>query len=169
MKKKISSSKKNKIKREYEFGNDLIDLAIKYQVNYGTLRNIASKEKWIKSGAISVAKIKELFDAADIIIQRRKQIKSEYKVITEKIRTNLLAEDYPEKKAPEEALKNRVQAVKELYELDKELHGIWSEPEIVKMKTELIKFEILKKELSQEKTKGMGTPVFIAGEEKLDD
>lgn len=118
MAKKIPSSKKNRIRKEYEHGNDLLDLAIKYQINYGTLRNIASKEKWIKSGAIAVAKIKELFEAADVIVERR------------------------------------VQAIKDLYELDKELHGIWSDPEIIKMKVELAKYEELKKSLGEDGTDG---------------
>ncbi len=172
MAKKIPSSKKNRIRKEYEHGNDLLDLAIKYQINYGTLRNIASKEKWIKSGAIAVAKIKELFEAADVIVERREQIKKEYQVMTQELRANLLSNDYPEKKAREEALKNRVQAIKDLYELDKELHGIWSEPEVLKMQVEQTKYEMLKKELLDEqegKNKGPGTPVFMSGEEKLDD
>lgn len=172
MAKKIPSTKKNKIRKEYEHGNDLLDLAIKYQINYGTLRNIASKEKWIKSSAIAIAKIKELFEAADVIVQRKAQIKKEYQVMTQELRENLLSNDYPEKKAREEALKNRVQAIKDLYELDKELHGIWSEPEVLKMQVEQTKYEILKKELLDEqegKNKGPGTPVFMSGEEKLDD
>nr|DAF53822.1 MAG TPA: hypothetical protein [Myoviridae sp. ctZ2t4] len=154
MAKKIPSSKKNRIRKEYEHGNDLLDLAIKYQINYGTLRNIASKEKWIKSGAIAVAKIKELFEAADVIVERRVQIKKEYQVMTQELRENLVNGDYPEKKSEEEALKNRVQAIKDLYELDKELHGIWSDPEIIKMKVELAKYEELKKSLGEDGTDG---------------
>lgn len=147
MAKKIPSSKKNKIRKEYEHGHDLLDLAIKYQINYGTLRNIASKEKWIKSGAVTVAKIKELFESADVIVERREQIKKQYQVITQDLRGILQDGDLPEVKAREEALKNRVQAVKDLYELDKELHGIWSQPELIKMQVELAKYEELKKEI----------------------
>lgn len=65
--------------------------------------------------------------------------------MTQELRANLLSNDYPEKKAREEALKNRVQAIKDLYELDKELHGIWSEPEVLKMQVEQTKYEMLKK------------------------
>ena len=172
MAKKIPSTKKNKIRKEYEYGNDLLDLAIKYQVNYGTLRNIASKEKWIKSGAIAAAKIIEVLESAKVIVERKEQIKKEYQSMTQKLRAGLLTEDYPEKKAREEALKNRVQAIKDLYELDKELHGIWTQPEELKTQVELVKYEMLKKEFLDEqegKTKKQGTPVFMSGEEKLDD
>ena len=47
-KKTTTTELKKEIRKRYEIGEDLITLALKYKINYGTLRNIASREKWEK-------------------------------------------------------------------------------------------------------------------------
>ena len=45
----ISTEVRNDIKKRFEFGENLLDLAMEYNLNYGTLKNYASKKKWEKN------------------------------------------------------------------------------------------------------------------------
>ena len=151
---------RKKIRREYELGEDLLALSIKYKVNYGTLKNISSKEQWIKNGAVSLARIKELFEDSEKIIKKRNQVKKEYQAMTDSMRKLIKTAEAPHKKALEEAIKNRAQAIRELYDLDKELHGLYTDPEIERMKLDILKSEQLK-EILETKNYDISDPEYI--------
>ena len=61
MKKKTTTTKlKTLIRKRYESGEDLLDLAVEYNIKYGTLRNISSKEKWQKGILKDIVYFKEI-------------------------------------------------------------------------------------------------------------
>lgn len=72
MAKRIPKEIKSKIQQEYELGIDLIELAIKYKVNYGTLRHIASKNEWQKNRVADLAWLKELEKLSDKLAKKEK-------------------------------------------------------------------------------------------------
>lgn len=49
---KLTETEITEIRRRYELGENLKDLAIEFNVNYNTLKNRASKEGWIKGKPI---------------------------------------------------------------------------------------------------------------------
>lgn len=160
MAKRIETELRKKIRRQYELGEDLLSLAIKYKLNYGTLKNIASKENWIRNGALKLQRLKELFEDSEKLLELKRKVKEEYQEMTASMRTILLEADEPKFKATEEAIKNRAQAIKELYGIDKELHGLYTEPEIERMKLDILKIEQLK-ELLETKNYDITDPEFI--------
>lgn len=123
-------------------------MAIEYKVNYGTLKNISSKEKWEKGKLEKLVYYKELFEIASLNREKREIVKEEYKQLTEKMRKQLLEDDESDNiKVIQEARKAKSQAIKELYMIDKELHGIDTSLEKLRYQTEYSKYLILKQEL----------------------
>lgn len=161
MAKRIPNEIKSKIQQEYELGIDLIELAIKYKVNYGTLRHIASKNEWQKNRVADLAWLKELEKLSDKLAKKRESKKQEYKAITQALlndlktlegledREYIIDEDtsksFAESKAT--ALKIRASAIKEIYSIDKELHNILTTDEEVTLKTKAIKYLELKERI----------------------
>lgn len=141
---------RNEIRKRYEAGEDLISLAIEYKVNYGTLKNISSKEKWEKGKLEKLVYCKEIFEIANLNKEKREIVKEEYKQLTEKMRKQLLEDDESDNiKVIQEARRAKSQAIKELYTIDKELHGIDTSLEKLRYQTEYSKYLILQKELFQ--------------------
>lgn len=159
--KRIDIRIKNKIRREYELGIDLIELAIKYKVNYGTLKNIASKKEWKKNRIVDLVYLKEIERLSDELIEKRESKKQEYQVMTQEILNDLktleklndkdyiIDEDttksFAESKAS--ALKIRASTLKELYSLDKELHNILNPDEEINLRTKAVKYLELKERI----------------------
>ena len=160
-KKTTTTNLKKEIRKRYEYGEGLIDLAIEFKVNYGTLRNLASHEKWEKGIVRDIVRAKEIFEAADKTLKEREAIKEEYKLLTKDLRNYaidkatgrkvLSGDKYtsPVSKSIEEAFLKRVTAIDVLYKLDKDLHSIYSDKELLEMKQETAKYEKLKKELDE--------------------
>ena len=149
-KNKIAPSLKSIIHKRFESGEDLLELAIEYKINYGTLRNISSKEKWEKGKALTVARIKETFEVADDILKKREQVKKDYINITDSLREYALSKDDPDIKTEEEAFYRRATAIDTLYKMDKELHSIYTDKELLELQIERLKYESLKKKLEEE-------------------
>lgn len=144
MHKKIRSE----IRKRYEAGEDLISLSIEYKVNYGTLKNISSKEKWEKGKLEKLVYYKEIFEIANLNKEKREIVKEEYKQLTEKMRKQLLEDDKSDNiKVIQEARRAKSQAIKELYIIDKELHGMETDLEKMKYQLEYSKYLLLKQEL----------------------
>lgn len=163
MHKKIRSE----IRKRYEAGEDLISLSIEYKVNYGTLKNISSKEKWEKGILEKITHYKEIFELANKNVQRRELAKEEYKILIEKMRKELISDENSNIKVVQEARRAKSQAIKELYAMDKELHGIMSEKEMLEYKIESKRYEKLMKEVQE--IEKYQTPIFVSGEDKLVD
>lgn len=149
-KKKVVPSLKNIIRKRYETGEDLIGLALEYKINYGTLRNISSKEKWEKGKAITLARIKEVFESAEEVRKKKEEIKKDYEEIISDLRAFAKNTNNPKAKDKEEAFYKRAMAIETLYKMDKELHAIYSEKELLELQKERVKYEELKKRLEEE-------------------
>ncbi|WP_443863829.1 hypothetical protein [Fusobacterium ulcerans] len=162
-KKTTTTELKKEIRKRYEIGEDLITLALKYKINYGTLRNIASREKWEKGKIKDLVRMKELLEAADEEIKEREKVKKDYKIITEDLRSYALdkatgdkvldGEDYtsPVIKSKEEAFLKRVSAIGALFDIEKQLYSIYTDKELVELKQEVLKYEKLREEMEKEK------------------
>lgn len=156
MKKKIRNDLKKEIRRKFECGEDLIELAIEYKINYGTLRNISSREGWEKGKILNLVRVKESLEVSEKIVSKRAEIVKQYKQVTEDLREYAVCADNPEIKAKEEAFLKRVMAIDTLYKLDKELYSIHSDSELVELKREQLKYEKLKRELEEKQE-----PLFL--------
>lgn len=162
-KKTTTTELKKEIRKRYEIGEDLITLALKYKINYGTLRNIASREKWEKGKIKDLVRMKELLEAADEEIKEREKVKKDYKTITEDLRSYALdkatgdkvldGEDYtsPVIKSKEEAFLKRVSAIGALFDIEKQLYSIHTDKELMELKQEALKYEKLREEMEKEK------------------
>lgn len=66
--KKLTKTEITEIRKRYELGENLKDLVIKFNVNYNTLKNRASREGWIKGKPI---KTKEDYSLEIKAVQNR--------------------------------------------------------------------------------------------------
>lgn len=163
MAKRIPKDIKSKIKKEYELGEDLIELAIKYGVNYGTLRHIASKKKWEKNRVTDLAWLKEVEKLSTELAIKREKKKQEYQAMTQELLNDLkslekLGDDnyYTDEETPKSfaeskatVIKVRASTLKEVYSLDKELHNILTQDEYITLITKSVKLEDLKERLNK--------------------
>ena len=146
---KISSDTKKEIKKAYEYGVDLTDLAIKYNLNRDTLKNLASKDKWIKGKNKAI--LEQAFIEDDIAkrVELRDEVIGHYRNLHQSNLSYLMELERegvrPKIKAHEEALKNRIQATTELYKLGKEIFSIQTPMERVEYELKLIKHEVGKR------------------------
>ncbi len=147
--KKISSKTKTEIKKAYEAGVDLIDLSIKYAINYGTLKNISSKESWIKGKNKVILQQAIIEDDIDKRVELRDEVSKHYRSLHQSHLSYFMElerkGDRPIKKSKEEALKNRIVAINELYKLGKELFSIQTPLERVEYELKQIKYEVGKR------------------------
>lgn len=160
MKRKTTTTDlKNLIRQKFEAGQDLIDLAIEYKINYGTLRNLSSKENWQKGILKDIVYIKETEKLTKEIAKKRENKRKEYRERTQEIMEDLqslegmdmqmyvaLGEEkksYAETKAT--VVKLRTSSIKELYSIDKELYQILNTTEEQDLAMKRLKYEELKK------------------------
>lgn len=160
MKRKTTTTDlKNLIRQKFEAGQDLIDLAIEYKINYGTLRNLSSKENWQKGILKDIIYIKETEKLTKEIAKKRENKRKEYRERTQEIMEDLqslegmdmqmyvaLGEEkksYAETKAT--VVKLRTSSIKELYSIDKELYQILNATEEQDLAMKRLKYEELKK------------------------
>lgn len=66
--KKLTETEITEIRKRYELGENLKDLAIAFNVNYSTLKNRASREGWIKGKPI---KTKEDYSIEIRVVQNK--------------------------------------------------------------------------------------------------
>ncbi|WP_427043174.1 hypothetical protein HUW86_09630 [Fusobacterium sp. SB021] len=160
MKRKTTTTDlKNLIRQKFEAGQDLIDLAIEYKINYGTLRNLSSKENWQKGILKDIVYIKETEKLTKEIAKKRENKRKEYRERTQEIMEDLqslegmdmqmyvaLGEEkksYAETKAT--VVKLRTSSIKELYSIDKELYQILNATEEQELAIKRLKYEELKR------------------------
>ncbi|UUV16955.1 hypothetical protein NRK67_03340 [Fusobacteria bacterium ZRK30] len=153
--KKISTDKKNEMKKAYESGMDLLDISIEYVVNYGTLRNISSKESWSKGKTRAILQQAFIEDDIEKRVELRDKVITDYRTLHQSNLSYLMelnnSGTKPKVKAHEEALKNRIAATTELYKLGKELFSLQTSTEQIDYKLKQIKYEESKKVIKKEK------------------
>lgn len=147
----ISKSILKEIRKRYEFGESLKELAYEYRVNYGTLKNYSSKEKWEKGINAGVIYLREIEQDIEHHLEEREKIKKVYQAI-HRSNLNYMLElekkgDHPKNDKAEMALKNRVAAIRESYDLAKELYGIMNKSEELDYKSKLMQYENYKQNL----------------------
>jgi len=163
--KKVSTKIKNDIKKAYEYGVDLVDLSFQYMINYGTLRNMASKEEWIKGKNKAI--LEQAFIEDDITkrVELRDEVIGHYRNLHQSNLSYLMELERegirPKVKAHEEALRNRIAATTELYKLGKEIFSIQTPMERVEYELKLIKHEVGKKAIKD----GVGV-MFMSDKEE---
>lgn len=152
--KKVSNTIKKEIRKRFEYGEDLKELAYEYKLAYGTLRNISSKERWKKGINSSLLYIKEVENDIERHISEREEIKNHYKNLHKSTLAYLInlerKKDRPTVKAIEEALKNRIASHRENYQFAKELYSIMSPEEEIEYKIRLAKYEAYKEEIMKD-------------------
>lgn len=170
---KVSKVILNEIRKRYEFGESLKELAYEYRVNYGTLKNYSSKERWQKGIIAGAVYLKEVEEDIEKYQKEIKQIKDTYKKIHKSNLShlvNLEKNGYtPKDMKMEIALKTRTETIAKSYEIAKELYGIMNQVEEVEYKKKIAEYEKYKKELLGEGKDKYQTPIFITGEDKLVD
>ncbi|MGL5378323.1 MULTISPECIES: hypothetical protein [Bacteria] len=148
---KVSNTIKKEIRKRFEAGEDLKELAFEFRLSYGTLRNLSSKEKWVKGINATLLYLREVEKDIDSHIAEREEVKGHYKNLHKSTLAYLIElerkKERPTSKAKEEALKNRVTAHRENYQFAKELYSIMNPEEEIDYKIKLIKYEAYKKEL----------------------
>jgi hypothetical protein len=140
------------IKKAYELGENLIDLCIRYKVNYSTLRNIASREKWKKGKIRSIVLAKEALDEIKNKIEKRQEVKRDYIDITDAIRANIKDTKGVLRGIEELSLLNRAKSVEAIYAVDKELHNMLPDKGEIEYKKAYIEYERLRAEVEQDDT-----------------
>ncbi len=161
---KISNEIKKEVKKAYESGMDLVDISLQYMINYGTLRNMASKDGWVKGKSKAILQQAFIEDDISKRVELRDKVIGNYRELHNSNLSYLMelktSGAKPKVKAHEEALKNRIQATAELYKLGKELYSIETSDEKIDRKLKHIKYEEGKKTI--EKHKGV---MFMDDEE----
>ena len=71
----ISSTLRQEIKKEYELGISLRELAFKHNLSYGSLRNYASNHDWVKGSKSILIAAQELILETEELAKQREEIK----------------------------------------------------------------------------------------------
>lgn len=151
---KVTTTTKKEIRQRYEYGEDLKDLAYEFRLSYGTLKNISSKEKWEKGKRAQLLYLAEVEEDIAKHKEAMEEIKGHYRNLHKSVLAYMIDlernKERPAVKAREEALKNRVQAIKENYAFAKDLYNIMTPMEEVDYKVKLARYEQHKRELLKE-------------------
>lgn len=125
---KISTELKKEIKKRYEYGENLTDLSIEYNVNFFSLKNFASIKGWNKGSRAEMIEAQEILLETKEQAKERKVVKDGLKNVVKSNLNYLLTLEKnklrPENKSKEEALKHRISATKTLYDVAKDIFGI---------------------------------------------
>lgn len=152
---KINADIKKDIRKSFEAGMDLLDISFKYMINYGTLRNLSSKENWIKGKTKALLQQAFIEDDINKRVELRDKVITDYRTLHQSNLSYLMelnkSGTKPKVKAHEEALKNRIAATTELYKLGKELFSIQTSTEQIDYYLKQIKYEEGKNTIKERK------------------
>lgn len=159
---KFTPAIKNSIRKQYEHGEDLVQIAIKNKLSYSYLKTLASKEKWEKGKYSEKGYHEFLSKETEEEKKEREEIKVTYKKATGKLK-NIMLEAMEKKdvidksgvmtkrngfnKAEAESYKAMAQALECAYKIDKDNYDLRTGKENMDYQQEMVKFETLKKEL----------------------
>lgn len=148
---KVSNAIKKEIRKRFEYGEDLKELAYEYKLSYGTLRNLSSKEKWEKGINASILYIKEVEKDIESHIAEREEIVNHYRNLHKATLAYQIElerkKQRPTNKDAETALKTRISSHRENYQFAKELYSIMSPQEEIDYKLRLARYEAYKSEV----------------------
>lgn len=148
---KVSVKIKNEIRKRFEDGEDLKELAYEYKVSYGTLRNTSSKENWEKGINAAIRYLKEVEKDIESHIAEREEIVNHYRNLHKATLAYQIElerkKQRPTNKDAETALKTRISSHRENYQFAKELYSIMSPQEEIDYKLRLARYEAYKSEV----------------------
>lgn len=141
----LDNETKKKAKLMYESGESLISISKYLRIVYGTLRNVASKEGWVKGKKKALIESRSVYKSFEDAEKDLKEIKDFYTKQLERA-TIIISNTKPNEatgrlvKAHEEAVKNRIQSLREAYEFAVELTDL-DELKYLRYELEKIKLE----------------------------
>ncbi|MEG0840860.1 MAG: hypothetical protein RSD79_05585 [Cetobacterium sp.] len=155
---KVSSAIKKEIRKRFEAGEDLKELAYEFRLSYGTLRNLSSKEKWEKGINSTLLYLQEVQKDIEQHLEEKEEIKGHYKNLHKSNLAYLIElerkKERPTSKAREDALRTRIATHRDGYQFAKELYSIMNPEEELDYKIKLARYEAYKNEiLADEKAK----------------
>ena len=148
----LNNEIKKKARLMHEAGESLISIAKLLRITYGTLRNVAAKENWVKGKKKVLFESRSMFKAIEDSERDLKKIKESYYHELDRIMEIIKNTEPNEEtgrlvKSHEEAAKNRIQSLKEAYDfaiqlkdLD-ELRSLRYELEKIKLEAEIAQYE----------------------------
>lgn len=156
---KISSKEKRDIKKRYEAGEDLLSLAVTFHVNYGTLRNVASKEEWQKGKLNEIIYLKEVeedLQKRNVFIKKDKAeitrlINHELERMSSELNQYDKTKQFLSLDGKEEAARNlKIKSIKDIWNIKKELYGVLDKFEEIEYQEKMAKLEIAMRRMEQD-------------------
>ncbi|MGL5904616.1 MAG: hypothetical protein ACRCZO_18170 [Cetobacterium sp.] len=157
---KVSNAIKKEIRKRFEAGEDLKELAYEFRLSYGTLRNLSSKEKWQKGINSTLLYLQEVQNDIEQHLEEKEEIKGHYKNLHKSTLAYLIElerkKERPTNKGREDALRTRIATHRDGYQFAKELYSIMNPEEELDYKIKLARYEAYKDEiLADEKERGI--------------
>lgn len=148
---KVSNAIKKEIRKKFEAGEDLKELAYEFRLSYGTLRNLSSKEKWQKGINSTLLYLQEVKNDIEQHLEEKEEIKGHYKNLHKSTLAYLIElerkKERPTNKGREDALRTRIATHRDGYRFAKELYSIMNPEEELDYKIKLARYEAYKDEI----------------------
>ena len=148
---KVSNTIKKEIRKRFEAGEDLKELAYEFRLSYGTLRNLSSKEKWQKGINSTLLYLQEVQNDIEQHLEEKEEIKGHYKNLHKSTLAYLIElerkKERPTNKGREDALRTRIATHRDGYQFAKELYSIMNPEEELDYKIKLARYEAYKDEI----------------------
>jgi len=145
----------DEIRKRYEAGEDLIELAREYMIPYGSLRGISSKNKWEKGKTKDLIYNEEHLRIVKAETEKRKRIIEEYRKIQAEIKSVILSDLENLDPDPDRMMKvsqyfiNTSKSIEVLFKTDRELYHILTDLEEIEYKKKLAEYEKWKAEYEE--------------------
>ena len=146
----LSSAEKKAIQRRFESGENLLDLSIEYKIPYGSLKNMSSKNGWVKGKKSEILMLTEYVNESLELTTVRNRILEKHRDAHENLLDTVLETD-PSNMEFEIGLSNRAKTLKDLYSVSKELYDIRTPKEELELRMQALKYEQLIEEIEKEK------------------
>ncbi|MGL5230273.1 MAG: hypothetical protein ACRC8F_05580 [Cetobacterium sp.] len=148
---KVSNAIKKEIRKRFEAGEDLKELAYEFRLSYGTLRNLSSKEKWQKGINSTLLYLQEVQNDIEQHLEEKEEIKGHYKNLHKSTLAYLIElerkKERPTNKGREDALRTRIATHRDGYQFAKELYSIMNPEEELDYKIKLARYQAYKDEI----------------------
>ncbi|MGL5149433.1 MAG: hypothetical protein ACRC7N_02530 [Clostridium sp.] len=148
---KVSNIVKKEIRKRFEAGEDLKELAYEFRLSYGTLRNLSSKEKWQKGINSTLLYLQEVQNDIEQHLEEKEEIKGHYKNLHKSTLAYLIElerkKERPTNKGREDALRTRITTHRDGYQFAKELYSIMNPEEELDYKIKLARYQAYKDEI----------------------
>lgn len=148
----LSSAEKKEIQRRFESGENLLDLSIEYKIPYGSLKNMSSKNGWVKGKKSEILMLTEYVNESLEFIKKKEEILETHREAHENLMDTINTID-PTNINVGIALSNRAKALKDSYSVAKELYDIRTPKEELELRTQALKYQQLIEEIEKHKPK----------------